>query len=64
NVSLDALLEKAEEWLPLYVGKTITAAELKKIDMTAVLWAQLSYEQQQAVERLAPSHIVVPTGSH
>ena len=64
DVSLDALMDKAEEWLPLYVGKTITAAELKKIDMAAVLWAQLSYEQQQAVERLAPSRIVVPTGSH
>ncbi len=62
DVSLEALFEKAGEWLPLYVGKTITAAELKKIDM-ALLWAQLSYNQQQAVERLAPSHIVVPTGS-
>lgn len=64
DVSLDALLGKAGEWLPVYVGKSVTAAELKKIDMAAVLWAQLSYEQQQAVERLAPSHIVVPTGSH
>ena len=62
--SLDALFGKAEEWLPLYAGKSVTAAELKKIDMAAVLWAQLSYEQQQAVECLAPSHIVVPTGSH
>lgn len=64
DVSLYALVDRAEEWLPLYAGRSVTAAELKKIDMTAVLWAQLSYEQQQAVERLAPSHIVVPTGSH
>lgn len=63
DVSLDALFENTAEWLPLYAGKSLTATELKKIDMTAVLWAQLSYEQQQAVERLAPSHITVPTGS-
>ena len=47
----------------MYVGRSANATELKKIDMAAVLWAQLSYEQQQAVEQLAPSHIVVPTGS-
>lgn len=63
DVSPDALFGKAEDWLPMYVGRTVTATELRKIDMTAVLWAQLSYEQQQAVERLAPSHIEVPTGS-
>lgn len=63
DVSLDTLFENAAEWLPLYAGKSLTATELKKIDMTAVLWAQLSYEQQQAVERLAPSHITAPTGS-
>lgn len=63
DVSLDTLFENTAEWLPLYAGKSLTATELKKIDMTAVLWAQLSYEQQQAVERLAPSHITVPTGS-
>lgn len=63
DVSTDGLLQKTEEWLPMYVGRSANATELKKIDMAAVLWAQLSYEQQQAVEQLAPSHIVVPTGS-
>ena len=63
DVSTDGLLQKTEEWLPMYVGRSVNATELKKIDMAAVLWAQLSYEQQQAVEQLAPSHIVVPTGS-
>lgn len=63
DVSLDALFGNTAEWLPIYAGKSLAATELKKIDMTAVLWAVLSYEQQQAVERLAPSHITVPTGS-
>jgi len=43
---------------------SLTTAQLRKIDLCAVLWGLLSYEQQQAVERLAPSHITVPTGSH
>ena len=36
---------------------------LRKIDMSAVLWGMLDYSAQQAVERIAPSHITVPTGS-
>ncbi|MCQ2141772.1 MAG: ATP-dependent helicase HrpB [Bacteroidales bacterium] len=61
--STDALLRSAPEWLPFYIGKATTKAELKKIDLKAAIWARLSYEQQQSVERLAPTHIAVPTGS-
>ncbi len=41
----------------------LTITELKRIDLAQALWSLLSYEQQQAVERLAPTHITVPTGS-
>lgn len=64
DVTTDGLLKKADEWLPMYSGGAVTAAALKKIDMAAVLWAQLSYEQQKEVDRIAPSHVTVPTGSH
>ncbi len=60
DVSTDTVLARAGEWLPAYAP---TTANLKKIDMAAVIWAQLTYAQQQAVDRIAPSHIVVPTGS-
>ncbi len=63
DVSTDALLKTADEWLPMYSGGAVTAAGLKKIDMAEVLWAQLSYEQQREVDRIAPSHVAVPTGS-
>ena len=63
DLSTDAFLARAAEWLPLYAGKATSAAQLRKIDLCAVMWSQLSYDQQQAVERIAPSHIVVPTGS-
>jgi ATP-dependent helicase HrpB len=63
DVSTDALLERAGEWLLAYMSKATTVAQLQRIDMEAVIWGLLSYEQQQAVERFAPTHIVVPTGS-
>ena len=63
DLDTDAVCERAGQWLPLYAGTATTAAELRRIDLCAVLWSLLSYEQQQAVERLAPSHITVPTGS-
>ena len=45
------------------VGNASTAAELKRIDLQTVLWALLDFIQQNAVERIAPSHIRVPGGS-
>ncbi len=63
DVTTDSLLKKADEWLPIYSEGAVSAAALKKIDMAAVLWAQLDYEQQREVDRLAPSHVTVPTGS-
>lgn len=63
DLSTDHVLARASEWLPFYLGKATTTAELKKIDLTQALWSLLSYEQQQQVERLAPIHIQVPTGS-
>lgn len=63
----ETVFGKCAEWLPFFLEENgrlmLTTAELKKINMSDVLWSLLGYEQQQAVERLAPTHIVVPTGS-
>ncbi len=64
DLSTEAVLSRAPQWLPPFVGRAATVAELKKIDLCAALWTLLTYDQQQAVERLAPTHIAVPTGSH
>ena len=58
-----SICASAPEWGPLFLGRASTAAELKKIDLGKVIWSRMDYAQQQAVERLAPTHIVVPTGS-
>ena len=63
DLSADAVLARAGDWLPAFMGKASTVQELRKIDLTEALWSLLDYTQQQAVERLAPSHITVPTGS-
>ena len=64
DLSTETVLERAPEWLPPFLGKASTVAELRRVDLCAALWAILTYPQQQAVDRLAPSHITVPTGSH
>ena len=63
DLSTEAVLRRADEWLPFYIGNSTTTAELKKIDLCEALWSLLAYEQQTEVERLAPTHIKVPTGS-
>ena len=63
DLSTETVLKRAPEWLPPFIGKATTTAELKRIDLCAALWSLLTYPQQQAVDRLAPSHITVPTGS-
>lgn len=67
DLSTEKLLQSAKEWLPLYIerdGKVMTTvAELRKTDLKPILWSLLTYDQQQAVERLAPERIRVPSGS-
>ena len=63
DLSTETVLERAPEWLPPFLGKASTTAELKRVDLCEALWSLLDWSQRQAVERLAPSHITVPTGS-
>ena len=61
--STEAILAQADDWVPLFLSNESSVSQLKKIDLKAVVWSALSYEQQQAVDRIAPTHITVPTGS-
>ncbi len=67
DLSTGHLMETAAEWLPFYLEQgghvRQTLAELKKIDLREVLWNIIPYDLQQEVDRLAPTHIEVPTGS-
>jgi ATP-dependent helicase HrpB len=62
-VDNDALCESAPQWGPFFIGRATTTAELKIVDLQEVIWSRLTYDQQQTLDRLAPTHITVPTGS-
>lgn len=68
DVSTDYLLSTCMEWLPFYLteGNKVrsTLNDLKRIDIKEVIWALIPYELQNDINRLAPTHIQVPTGSH
>ncbi len=66
DLSTQHLLQHPEAWLPPYLNKDghimTTVAELRKINLAEALWSILTYPQQQAVTRLAPMRITVPSG--
>ena len=66
DLSTDRLLQLPETWLPFWINRNghivTTAAELRKIDLTQALWSMMTYDQQQAVDRLAPMRIGVASG--
>lgn len=62
DVTTETMLAIASEWLPMYIGQASTVQELRKIDMRNVILGMLSYEQQQALDRIAPTSISLPSG--
>lgn len=62
DVSTETILASAEEWLPMYIGNASTVQELHKINMRNVILGFLSFEQQQALDRIAPTYIKLPSG--
>lgn len=62
-VDSSTLLSKATQWLSPYLVQIRKNDELKKIDLTQALQHWLSYEQQIALQTLAPTSFRVPSGS-
>ena len=63
DVSDEALLRTLEQWLGPYVEGMTSLDMVQRIDIAAALRALLSWDQQRALERLAPTHLIVPGGS-
>ena len=67
DLSTEALLRTARQWLPFCLtpnGRVLTsAADLRRLDLASILWNTIPYDLQQTIDRLAPTHIEVPTGS-
>lgn len=63
DLSDDTLLETVEEWLfPFLEGKW-KREHLASIDLQGVFKARFSFHQLQELDRLAPSHLKLPSGS-
>ena len=61
--SVDSLCANAAKWLEPYLIGITKNEELKKLKISQFLYHSLSFEQQQDLEKKAPSSLQVPSGS-
>lgn len=63
DVSEAALAASLEDWLLPHLDGLSRRSHLDRLDLMGVLNGLLDYPQQQALARLAPTHLTVPTGN-
>lgn len=63
DVSDAALLATLDDWLAPWLAGARRLGDLRRIDLSACLQALLDWPQREALERLAPQRIEVPSGS-
>ncbi|HLZ34875.1 MAG TPA: ATP-dependent helicase HrpB [Nitrospira sp.] len=64
DLSDDTLLRTLETWLGPYLEGMTTLERVRRLDLSQPLHALLTWEQQRQLERKAPTHLTVPSGSH
>lgn len=63
DVGDDALTDTLAEWLGPFLSGVTSAAGLKRVDLDAAVKALFTWDQLKMVDRHAPTHIRVPSGS-
>ena len=63
DFSHEGLLANLDEWLGPYLGPVTILQNFGKLDLGSILEGQLSWQQKQRLERLAPTRFEVPSGS-
>ncbi|WP_068619098.1 ATP-dependent helicase HrpB [Paenibacillus tuaregi] len=63
DVSDTALEREVHEWLAPYIAGFRRKSDLQRLNLHAVLESLLNWEQRQELDREAPTHITVPSGS-
>ncbi len=63
DLSDEALMARLDTWLLPFLGGITQKRQLRRLDLKSALTAMLSWNQQKALDFLAPAHIVVPSGS-
>jgi ATP-dependent helicase HrpB len=64
DLSDETLLRTLHEWLGPYLSGITALERVQRYDLTQPLQALLSREQQRDLDRLAPTHLTVPSGSN
>lgn len=64
DVSDKGLLRSLETWLAPYLSTMRKASELRQLNMETILLSMLDWSQQTILEKMAPPHFQVPSGSH
>jgi ATP-dependent helicase HrpB len=62
DVSDAVLLEDLDGWLPPFLPQAVGRRDLEALDMDMVLRTRLDFDQQFDLDRLAPSHWLLPSG--
>ncbi len=63
DLSDEHLLETLEEWLGPYLTGIANRQQLERLPMTEIIKGMFTYKQLRELDELAPTHLVVPTGS-
>jgi ATP-dependent helicase HrpB len=63
DVSDEALSTTLAEWLGPYLEGLSRRSHLERLELGGILNSLLDYPQQQALAKLAPTHLTVPTGN-
>ncbi|WP_020590166.1 ATP-dependent helicase HrpB [Desulfobacter curvatus] len=63
DVDDKALTDTLEDWLGPFLSGVTSAAGLKRVDLDAAIKALFTWDQLKLVDRHAPTHIRVPSGS-
>jgi ATP-dependent helicase HrpB len=63
RVDDDGLLASAENWLGPFLDDIATLQDFRKLDLDMILGSMLDWNQQQALEQLAPLRLQVPSGA-
>ncbi|MBL8669859.1 MAG: ATP-dependent helicase HrpB [Alphaproteobacteria bacterium] len=58
-----ALLADLDDWLAPFLDGMRRVADLGRVDVAALLGDRLAWDKRRALDRLAPTHMVVPSGS-
>lgn len=64
DLSDEHLLQTLDQWLGPYLQSITTLDRVKRMPLDQPLRALLSWDLQRQLERLAPTHLTVPSGSN